>query len=199
MRSCKTTNPPCPRVYNSTDAYKYKSCYNFRINSENKQNWSSESNSTRPLLILQNNPVEAGSEVWELIFPLSIAGVCFVLVISLLAFVVYRRRIKQTCKDSQTGDTDERSTFVNHVHNSNLKWGRKMNMVWARYTNLVKVERLLVNQNRKWCIYYMYHYVLNINVYHIHYVCIILFITDTRNRKYVILSLSFFICFTFWS
>lgn len=31
------------------------------------------------------------------------AGVCFVLVISLLAFVVYRRRIKQTCKDSQTG------------------------------------------------------------------------------------------------
>lgn len=121
MRSCDTTNPPCPRVYNSTDAYKYKSCYNFRIDSENKQNWSSESNSTRPLLILQNNPVEAGSEVWEMIFPLSIAGVCFVLVISLLAFVVYRRRIKQTCKDSQTGETDERSTFVNHVHNSNLK------------------------------------------------------------------------------
>lgn len=29
--------------------------------------------------------------------------VCFVLVISLLAFVVYRRRIKQTCNDSQTG------------------------------------------------------------------------------------------------
>lgn len=191
MRSCNTTNPPCPHVYNSTDAYKYKSCYNFRIDSENKQNWSSESNSTRPLLILQNNPVEAGSEVWEMIFPLSIGVVCFVLVISLLAFVVYRRRIKQTCKDSQTGDTDERSTFVNHVHNSNLKWGRKMNMVWARYTNLVKVEWLLVNQNRKWCIYYMYHYVLNINVYHIHYVCIILFITDTRNRKYMILSLSF--------
>lgn len=72
-----------------------------------------------------------------------------------------------------------------------------MNMVWARYTNLVKVEWLLVNQNRKWCIYYMYHYVLNINVYHIHYVCIILFITDTRNRKYMIPSLSFFMCFTF--
>lgn len=72
-----------------------------------------------------------------------------------------------------------------------------MNMVWARYTNLVKVEWLLVNQNRKWCIYYMYHYVLNINVYHIHYVCIILFITDTRHHKYMILSLSFFMCFTF--
>lgn len=121
MRSCDKNNPPCPPVYNSTDAYKYKSCYNFRIDSENKQNWSSESNSTRPLLILQNNPVEAGSEVWEMIFPLSIGVVCFVLVISLLAFVVYRRRIKQTCNDSQTGDTDERSTFVNHVHNSNLK------------------------------------------------------------------------------
>lgn len=75
----------------------------------------------------------------------------------------------------------------------------KIDTVWARYTNLVKVERLLVNQNRKWFFYYMYHYVLNINVYHIHYVCIILFITDTRNRKYVILSLSFFICFTFRS
>lgn len=146
-----------------------------------------------------------------------------------------------------TGETDERSTFVNHVHNSNLKWGnclakawveywsatffkkyfssivtllkkyflkkctcylyylslclgRKMNMVWARYTNLVKVERLLVNQNRKRFFYYMYHYVLNINVYHIHYVCIILFITDTRNRKYVrYFHCLFFICFTFWS
>lgn len=67
----------------------------------------------------------------------------------------------------------------------------KIDTVWARYTNLVKVEWLLVNQNRKWCIYYMYHYVLNINVYHIHYVCIILFITDTRHHKYMILSLSF--------
>lgn len=40
----------------------------------------------------------------------------------------------------------------------------KIDTVWARYTNLVKVERLLVNQNRKWFFYYMYHYVLNINV-----------------------------------
>lgn len=78
-----------------------------------------------------------------------------------------------------------------YLYYLSLCLGRKMNMVWARYTNLVKVERLLDNQNRKWCIYYMYHYVLNINVYHIHYVCIILFITDTRNRKYMILSLSF--------
>lgn len=121
MRSCNTTNPPCPHVYNSTDAYKYKSCYNFRIDSENKQNWSSESNSTRPLLILQKNPVEDGSEVWEMIFPLSIGGVCFVLLISLLVFVLYRRRIKNLYTDSQTDDSKEESTLVNHVQNSNLK------------------------------------------------------------------------------
>eukprot|EP00105_Crassostrea_gigas_P009890 XP_011424996.1 PREDICTED: uncharacterized protein LOC105326565 [Crassostrea gigas] len=121
MRSCDTTNPPCPHVYNSTDAYKYKSCYNFRIDSENKQNWSSESNSTRPLLILQNNPVEDGSEVWEMIFPLSIGGACFVLLISLLVFVLYRRRIKNSYTDSQTDDSEVVSTLVNHVQNSNLK------------------------------------------------------------------------------
>lgn len=122
MRSCDKNNPLCPSVYNSTDAYKYKSCYNLSIDSENKQNWSSESKSTRQLFISQNNPVEDGSEIWKMVIPLSIGVVVFiVLVISLLAFVVHRRRIKQTYKDSQTGDTDERSTFVNHVHNSNLK------------------------------------------------------------------------------
>lgn len=84
-----------------------------------------------------------------------------------------------------------------YLYHLSLCLGRKIDMVWARYTNLVKVEWLLVNQNRKWYIYCMYHYVLNINVYHIHYVCIILFITDTRHHKYMILSLSFFMCFTF--
>lgn len=48
-----------------------KSCYNLSIDSENKQNWSSESKSTRQLFISQNNPVEDGSEIWKMIIPLS--------------------------------------------------------------------------------------------------------------------------------
>lgn len=119
IRSCNISHPSCPSVYNSTDAYKYKSCYNLSTDWENKQNRYSESKSTQPLSILQNNPVEDSSESWEMILPLSIGVVvCIVLVISLV-FVIYRRG--KTYSGSQPGDSEEGSTLVNDVHNSSLK------------------------------------------------------------------------------
>ncbi|XP_052681663.1 uncharacterized protein LOC128162475 [Crassostrea angulata] len=42
--NCTTHDPPCPAIYNSTDAYKYKTCYDLvRKNRQKKENMDKDS------------------------------------------------------------------------------------------------------------------------------------------------------------
>ncbi|XP_078329317.1 uncharacterized protein LOC144624037 isoform X2 [Crassostrea virginica] len=105
-RVCNKTEPPCPNVYNSTDAYKYQNCYDFStldIPLGNLKNATNGTNSSFEVPSPQRNT--NGMERTEII--VLIVTLSLVLTVTCISIFIVRRRYKNDQHSVLSTDCDE--------------------------------------------------------------------------------------------
>ncbi|XP_056014333.1 uncharacterized protein LOC130052671 isoform X2 [Ostrea edulis] len=96
MKICSNFTPPCPTVYNSSDAYMYQGCYNF---STTLNEISESANPPRP----QTDGASG------LMLGMIVSSVCLVAVLFIAGIAVYKRYYKRNIYY----DSDESSQSLN--------------------------------------------------------------------------------------